>query len=109
VEVTLIVRAIRFILAILIGLSLAIAPAAAMAAPATPMDHCGKKDMGDCSCCDKANACRHDGCGAKCAKIPGLAAPSVRPLNRLARIFKPAESTVMASAPWPPPSPPPRT
>lgn len=101
---------IRLILAVLIGFSLAAAPvAAAMVGPAAPMEHCDKKDMGDCSCCDKANACRPEACAAKCVKIPGFfkAADLTRYLRP--QDFEPFKASMAPLSAWPPPAPPPRT
>lgn len=100
----------RVILAVLIGVSLAITPvAAAMAGPAASMAHCDKAGKGDGSCCDKANACRPDACAAKCFKIPGVLADADFARRLRARDFEPSVASLTPLSAWPPPAPPPRT
>ena len=116
-------RPIRFILALFIGFSLTIAPvAAAMASPAISsgmaMEHCDKalaktasaKTMAShCDCCDKANACRADSCGAQCIKINGFLPVAAKPACiGLCQDFPRPTAIGSATNSWPPPAPPPR-
>ena len=111
-------RPIRFIVALFIGFSLAIAPvAAAMVGPAMSsgmaMEHCDKtpaKMMSQhCDCCDKSNTCRADLCGAQCAKINGFLPVAAKPACiGLGRDFPRPSSIGLAINSWPPPAPPPR-
>ena len=111
-------RPIRLILALLIGLSLAVAPvAAAMAGPAMAsgmaMEHCdktpAKKMSQNCDCCDKSNVCRADLCGAQCAQINGYLPVAANPAcTGLGHVFPRPSSIGLATNSWPPPAPPPR-
>lgn len=102
--------ALRFILAVLIGFSLAVTPvAAAMAGPAAAVKHCDKQDMGDFPCCEKADSCRPDTCATKCLKVVGNLCGLTKPFVPVAEVLQSAEVDKVALRSWPPPSPPPRT
>ena len=115
-------RPIRFILALLIGLSLAAAlVSAAMAGPAmssgVAMEHCDKMQAkavssiamtSHCDCCEKSNVCRADNCGAQCAKINGYLPAAAKFVVAVGQDFPRPSSDGMAVLSWPPPAPPPR-
>ena len=115
-------RSIRFILALLIGLSLTLAPvSAAMAGPAMSsgmaMEHCDKmqtkavasKTMAShCDCCEKSNVCRADNCGAQCAKIYGYLPAAAKFAVAVGQDFPRPSPVGVIHRSWPPPSPPPR-
>ena len=110
-------RSIRFILALLIGLSLALAPvSAAMAGPAMSsgkaMEHCdktpAKKITQHCDCCEKSNICRADNCGAQCAKINGYLPAAAKFVVAVGQDFPRPSPVGVIHRSWPPPAPPPR-
>ena len=109
---------LRTILALLIGFSLLTAPiSAAMAAQAMEtgmvMEDCDKMPSmqapSDCDCCDKANLCQPNTCGAQCAKLLGYLPTSTRTNIAVAQEFPRPASVVVERHSWPPPAPPPRT
>ena len=109
---------LRAILALLIGFSLLTAPiSAAMAAQAMEtgmaMEDCdkipSKQAPSDCDCCDKANLCQTNMCGAQCAKLLGyLPTPTSTDIAIAQEFPRPASAAVERHS-WPPPAPPPRT
>lgn len=111
-------RAVRLIIAMLIAISVAVAPAgAALASLAPPvalatdaMPDCGEKAAApDCKCCDAQAACPPAACALKCFKLVGLA----QPLLKLRDTTFPANlmPDVRPAAEWheQPLSPPPRS
>lgn len=101
----------RFLLGVLIALSLAATPVvAAMAMPAVAAEHCAKKDMSDCPGCDKGTACQASQCAAKCSKAqPSSLEAPVRTFDAFSRTFPRAENEAALFRSWPPPAPPPRS
>ena len=109
---------LRFILAVLIGFSLAVTPvAAALAKPMAAMEHCDKKGvsakgltataMDDC-CCGKTNACPADACAVKCYKTPCALPTASESFAVVPQTYARARSESIAFSSWPPPAPPPR-
>lgn len=110
-------RSIRFILALLIGISLALAPiSAAMAGPAMSsgmaMEHCDKtpaKTMSEnCNCCDKSDVCRAGSCAGQCANISGYLPVEAKLIIATSQDFPRSSPADVIQRSWPPPAPPPR-
>ena len=107
-------RAVRFFIAMLIVLGLAMPTlrSTALAAPAHAMEDCDSMPASggdDCPCCEKAAKCPANFCAIKCLK-------SVEPAEFSTTVFASASSIlswsrvgVLKGIDRPPPAPPPRT
>lgn len=107
-------RTIRFILAVLIGFSLAVTPVGnALAKSMAATEHCDKQAMDsdnnvDCPCCDKANACPGDFCSVTCFKISSAFPTANKLIDLMRQTYEPSAGELITFRSWPPPAPPPR-